>query len=428
MASKLVVRHRPIAHRLTLVSAVALLCASGAATKALAQQAYQSTKQGPYQFAVAVDGLPTVYVSDLDSARYTQTVAGNAELYLKKCDKAVFDAAINFLRGETKTLDAQYRKSTAAADKYRQDDRPESAAKAEAAAQASLNDANSVASLITWLLAQQDWEHCKRPVTPPVHDIQKPVTDTTIQITNGTITATGGPPEPQTAPTPQPVPVIDPHIMEIDRDFLDDIEKAADRRLTTEIGMLEIGQSLDLREILNSTDTTTYRLNKSVDPLGGYVAASYHWKIPGSDFMLGVNASLNFFGLKDRQYFSSGSYWGTRVSGYGTLTGELLYAFPSLRNVGFFAEAGGALASQSIAASFAPAFSKSDLVPGAVIGGGIKVTLQALGAALGHPVLLNAKFDEIFLADQTASPATSFYHYSASSQLSSFSIGLAIAF
>ena len=141
---------------------------------------------------------------------------------------------------------------------------------------------------------------------------------------------------------------------------------------------------------------------------------------------MGASASLALFDIRNRQHFAGGTYWGTTVNGYGALTGKLLCSPPMMRNLGVYLEAGGALADQTISASFAPAFSSTSLTPGLLLGGGGTMALPRLGQALGHPAFLTARFSEILLANETANPAGSAFHSKASSRLQTFGIGLEV--
>jgi hypothetical protein len=136
----------------------ALLRAAGLAAAAVialpgggwAQQPYQSQSAGPYTHSVRGEGVPVVYMA---SDAFAPRVENNLRVALwsiRDCDRQSFKESISNLSALEKQL-GDYGESLVASDPQQ--------------ARVWINDANTVASLINWLLAKS-WSHCKPPSKP----------------------------------------------------------------------------------------------------------------------------------------------------------------------------------------------------------------------------------------------------------------------
>jgi hypothetical protein len=128
------------------LAAAAVIALSGGAE---AQQPYQSQANGPYINSVRVEGLPTVYVA-WDNAGYLEVWARDALLAISHCNRDAFRKDIGILREKEKEA-GDYGERVLASDPQ--------------LGRVWINDANTIASLINWLLAKS-WAHCTPPSKP----------------------------------------------------------------------------------------------------------------------------------------------------------------------------------------------------------------------------------------------------------------------
>jgi len=162
-----------------LVAAVAIFGTTLA--PALAQKAYQDRPTNTYDQPIHVPGgpVPTVYVSypflffDQGGLRTViQNATNIADEGLKQCNKQWFDDAIKSLRYYISVLQEARQRVEQTIDVGRT--RWELGGLDPASyqpyqpyldeIQELTDDANTVASVINWLLLRQDWSHCKPPV------------------------------------------------------------------------------------------------------------------------------------------------------------------------------------------------------------------------------------------------------------------------
>jgi hypothetical protein len=177
----------------------ALLRAAGLAAAAVialpagawAQQPYQSQANGPYTHSVRAEGVPAVYMA---SEAFAPRVENNLRVVLwsiRDCDRQSFKDSISNLSAFEKQL-GDYGESLVASDPQQ--------------ARVLINDANTVASLINWLLAKS-WSHCKPPSKPIPVTQGRPAFYEIHQFGGGTVSGTrlgGQPPEPPPPPPPPP--------------------------------------------------------------------------------------------------------------------------------------------------------------------------------------------------------------------------------
>jgi hypothetical protein len=125
---------------------------------------YQSVQNiQDFDYAVSVPGQPTVYLQDGAVQSPVQNNINLAMDALANCKKAQFDDAIKSIRfyqaGERHNYDVHLQSARAHGGRSGFELRE---------AYWSLSDANTLASVINWLLAKQAWDKCKPPAAAPV--------------------------------------------------------------------------------------------------------------------------------------------------------------------------------------------------------------------------------------------------------------------
>jgi hypothetical protein len=142
----------------------------------------------------------------------------------------------------------------------------------------------------------------------------------------------------------------------------------------------------------------------------GYVASFQQRWFAGAAVALTVT---DFRAVHD---FGSGASLLSRINGYGTVTGQVgAWVTPQLA---LFVEGGAAFAHQEVAATFAPMFSESEITPGSVAGGGLKVRIQrAVNVTLRYQHVVFRRTD----------PVTSGgFNYSAQTRFNTIAVGLEV--
>lgn len=175
---------------LALSAATALLVAL--AVPAFAQKAYQDRPTDTYDQPVKVPGgpVPTVYVSNplsyigvIDLRSVIQNATNIADEGLKQCNKQLFDDGIKSLRYYLNTLLDEQKRLEQDIEVSRArwvgggldpaDFKPPASDTEQI--QELTDDANTVASIINWLQARQNWTKC----APPEHAMVVPPPSTT---------------------------------------------------------------------------------------------------------------------------------------------------------------------------------------------------------------------------------------------------------
>lgn len=185
------------------------------------------------------------------------------------------------------------------------------------------------------------------------------------------------------------------------------------------LGLRGVEGSTSLEERFNATGTKTFDSKPTGAALAVTGEAGYLASF-AQNWFAGVAASITATRLDTTHTFANGASLGTRIDGYGTAAGQVGYwVSPQLA---LFVEGGAAFARQTLNVNFAPTLSKTEWVPGTVIGVGAKLRMR------GSRVRFVARYNHLDFGKIEGSPPGSAFAYSGRTTINSFRAGIEFPF
>lgn len=178
-----------------------------------------------------------------------------------------------------------------------------------------------------------------------------------------------------------------------------------------------------LTERLNATGVVTNRFHPSAGAFALAIEGGYSWMLNPRMFAA-MSVALTLTNARTARDFGGGAAFGSVINAYLTTTGQLGYLLAP--TVAVFAEAGLGLANQRTFVTFAPADSRTQIVPGLVLGLGLKIALEGF-QPFGKPALFTARYQYLHWASARVSPP-GLFNYSAQTNMHTFRIGLEFPF
>lgn len=186
------------------------------------------------------------------------------------------------------------------------------------------------------------------------------------------------------------------------------------------VGIREISGATEITERLKATGVATF----ATRPQGSSVAATaefgYTWNLNARWFGA-VAVAATVADLRNAHNFAGGTSLASTISSYAALTGQIGYRVTP--STALFVEVGGAVARQTLSATFAPGFSETGHVGGVVVGGGIKVRPTMFAPSVANRVTLTARYNYMVLDTLNVSPP-GLFGYAGRTQLHTFRAGV----
>lgn len=411
---------------------------------ALAQQPFQARQTSQHSEVIKVPGVRTLYMG-FGNGEFRQVnefgkIATDA---LKNCDKNGFDNAIYNLKLIVNQLNARYDGYVSIGNGIAASDTEGKRAFAEGAA-AALNDANTAASVVNFLLRMQDWEHCKPPRTAaPVPETPK---QDLVKIRDPAYRPSSQAPEPRKPRTTniraQPEPVKRYHVGTLWKRTEPPPEErqeigariGAPRTQAVSFTGFNIGgdvagnfNTLGQTETFAATGFVTNQFSDSSNALGGGIVGGFLFSPWNNNILVGPFASVDFLNQSTNRTLPGGFFLGQTTNVIGTVGGQIgVVARPGLFVYG---ELGLALVNLDQNLNFSgPVTSVNQTVPGVNLG--IGAAFQPFNwQVAGNPVAVFAQYNHIVLQDATFdNPGSPFFRYRNHNDIDQLKIGLKLIF